>query len=70
MRSVTDELRAQTREADARLAPLDRVRLALELGDRDLHVFASRRSLSIAEARRLLASTRSTGRLPSVANAR
>ncbi|HVH29125.1 MAG TPA: hypothetical protein VM818_20365 [Vicinamibacterales bacterium] len=70
MRSVTDELRAQTREADARLTPLDRVRLALELGDRDLQVFASRRSLSIAEARRLLASTRCTGRLPSVANAR
>jgi hypothetical protein len=70
MQSVADELRVSGRAAVLRLAPLDRVRLSLELGDFDVHQFAAARGVSVAEARRTLSSARPVGRVASIANDR
>jgi multidrug resistance efflux pump len=65
MRSVADDLRARTREADARLTPAERVERALRLGDDDLQAFAARHRVSLGEARRRLSRQRQLGRRPS-----
>ena len=70
MRSVADDLRSRSRAAVLRLAPLDRVRLALELGDADARRFATMKGLCVAEARRTLSAARRIGRVVSVANDR
>jgi hypothetical protein len=69
VRSVADDLRERTRAAAASLPPLERLRLALELGDRDAEALARTRGVTTSEARRLLARQRSAGRVASVANA-
>ena len=70
VRSVAGALRGRTQTAVSRLAPMARVRLAHELGDADANMVARSRSISVSEARRLLAHARSIGRVPSIANAR
>jgi hypothetical protein len=70
VRSIADALRERTHTAVARLAPMARVRLALELGDADANLVATSRGVSVDEARRLLARARNLGRVPSVANVR
>jgi hypothetical protein len=65
MRSVADDLRARTRDADARLTPAERVERALRLGDDDLQAFIARHGLSLADARRRLSRQRQLGRRPS-----
>jgi hypothetical protein len=70
MQSVADELRSSGRAAVLRLAPLDRVRLSLELGDSDARQFAAAKGVPVAEARRMLSAARGVGRVASVANDR
>lgn len=70
MQSVADELRGASRAAVLRLAPIDRVRLALDLGDADVRRFAAAKGVSVAEARRMLSAGRRIGRVASVANDR
>lgn len=70
MQSVADDLRGLGRAAVLRLAPLDRLRLAHELGDSDAQQFAAAKGVPVAEARRMLAAARRTGRVSSVANDR
>jgi hypothetical protein len=67
---VADALRGQTHSTVTLLAPMARVRLALELGDADAELVAKSRGVSLADARGLLAQARSIGRIPSIANAR
>jgi len=68
MRSVADDLRAETRHQAAGLDPLARVQLALELGDADAISLANARGMTVAEARSLCAASRGIGRVASVAN--
>lgn len=70
VRSIADALREQTQATVAKLAPMARVRLALELGDADANLVAASKAISVSDARRLLAQARSIGRVPSIANAR
>jgi hypothetical protein len=65
MRSVADDLRDESRAADERLTPEERIELALRLGDEDLETFRSARGLDVETARRLLQLQRQTGRQPS-----
>jgi len=67
MRSVADELKAKERRAIGALEPGERVRLALELGARDLELFRLNQSppLDPAEADRVLRRRRQLGRRPS-----
>jgi hypothetical protein len=66
MRSVVgDELRAAQRAREARLTPGERVRLALELGRRDLVVYATAHGLGLVEAYRRLRAAAQAGRAPS-----
>ena len=49
MRSaVADEVREAQRTREAKMTPSGRVRLSLELGERDLRAFASARGLSLS----------------------
>ena len=68
--SVADQLREQTRAGIARLEPMARVWLALDLGDADVQAVATSKGISVSDARRVLAAARSVGRVASVANAR
>jgi hypothetical protein len=67
MRSVADQLKAEDRRKLAALAPGERVRLALDLGARDLESFRLNQSspLNPAEADRMLRRRRQLGRRPS-----
>jgi hypothetical protein len=67
MRSIADDLKAKEREALASLTAAERVRLALQLGERDLEAFrlAHNPPLERAEAIRLLERRRQEGRRPS-----
>jgi hypothetical protein len=65
MRSVADDLRAETARAVARLPPLERIALALRLGDEDVALYRAAHRVSEAEARISLARMRSVGRRPS-----
>jgi hypothetical protein len=68
MRSVADDLRADTRAMVACLEPFARVRLALELGDADAAALARARGITVTDARRVFASRKATGRIPSSVN--
>jgi hypothetical protein len=68
MRSVADDLKAESREQLARLHPMARVELALSLGDEDAMMLARARGIAVADARRLFAARRAAGRVASVAN--
>jgi hypothetical protein len=67
MRSVADQLKVEERRAIAALTPGERVRLALELGARDLESFRLNQSppLDAAEADRMLRRRRQLARRPS-----
>jgi hypothetical protein len=68
MRSVADDLKTRSREQLARLEPVARMTLALELGDADAAFLARARGISLADARSLLAARRTVGRVPSIVN--
>ena len=67
MRSVADRLKAEERARLAALSPAERVRLALQLGERDLETFrlAHDPPIDRVEARRILERRRQEGRRPS-----
>lgn len=62
--SVAQQLSDAERRRVAALTPSERVALALELGRRDLEIFARARGLSLAEARRVQERARQAGRRP------
>jgi hypothetical protein len=63
--SVADELRQEQRAAMLRLSPAERIRLALELGARDLALFMEASGLDREAALRELRRRRAAGRRPS-----
>jgi hypothetical protein len=65
VRSVADDLKQQDRERVAKLSPEERMRLALELGERDLALFCAAQGLDRAEGIREIRRRRQLGRLPS-----
>lgn len=68
MRSVADDLRAETRRQVASLEPFARLALAFALGDADVSMLTRTRGITIVAARRVFAAHRAAGRVPSVAN--
>lgn len=68
MRSVADDLRAETRAQLTALEPAERLRLAFQLGDADVAALGGARGLTIDEAAAVFSTSRSVGRVPSVAN--
>ena len=62
MRSVADDLRDETIRDFAQLPVQDRVRIAYELGDRDLRAYAAEHQLTRNEALSLLQRHRILGR--------
>jgi hypothetical protein len=65
MSNVAAELRAETHQRLARRAPVERIALALNLGDADAELYARASGRSLAAARRELARRRHAGRTPS-----
>jgi hypothetical protein len=65
MKSVADDLRAETRRADLQRTPAERIRLALALGDDDCALLAASQRLSLDAARRAFARSRQHGRVRS-----
>lgn len=65
MKSVADELRAESRAVDARRAFDERLRTALANGDRDVRLFAAAAGITRADARRRLGLQRQCGRIRS-----
>jgi hypothetical protein len=66
MLSVADHLREEDHRAARMMAPDARVKLALELGRRDLETFRAARGIDAQTATRLLERRRQSGRRPSV----
>ena len=62
MRSVADDLRAETARATAGLTPFERIALALRLGDEDVALYRDAHGVSEIEARAALAHSRGHGR--------
>lgn len=62
MSNVAAELRAETLARLTRRSPVERIALALELGDADAELFARSSGLPLAEARHELARRRHAGR--------
>jgi hypothetical protein len=62
MRSVADDLRAETVRTVARLKAEERIALALRLGDDDVALYRVTHGVSETEARLLLSRMRSVGR--------
>jgi len=62
MKSVADELRAETRARVLGLPVAARIALALQLGDEDAALYAAHAGLEIDEARRRLHTQRAHGR--------
>jgi hypothetical protein len=62
MRSVADDLRDNTRDADAALTAEERVDRAFRLGDDDLAAFADAHALAPERARHALTRRRHHGR--------
>ena len=62
MRSVADDLRAETARALARLGPFERIALALRFGDEDVALYRDAHGVSEVEARAALARARRLGR--------
>ncbi|HTY43300.1 MAG TPA: hypothetical protein VMH79_15630 [Thermoanaerobaculia bacterium] len=65
MTPVGDELRAELRDRFTRLSVRDRLETALALGRRDLETYSRARCVDARTARRVLESTRRSGRRPS-----
>jgi hypothetical protein len=63
--SVADDLRDELRQRVARLTGAERVALALELGERDLTMYAQARCVDRDTAARVLAAARRVGRIRS-----
>lgn len=70
MKSVADNLRAETHRAVRELPQAARIELALALGDDDLALFMRTSGLSREQALAVLQQQRLRGRRPSVAAAR
>jgi hypothetical protein len=68
MRSVADDLRLESARAVARLTAIERIELALTLGDQDVASYLMAHAVSDAEARAALARGRAVGRTPSRSN--
>jgi hypothetical protein len=68
MRSVADDLRRESMEAAAKLTALERVALALRLGDEDVERYAAVHGTSDQEARAVFRRARAAGRVPSRSN--
>ena len=66
MHSVADDLRRELQQTVARLDPLERLRLALRLGDADVALYRSAHGVTEAEARATLSRARGIGRQSSV----
>ena len=67
MKSVADQLRAETRARVLDLPIAARIALALHLGDEDAALYATHAGLPIDEARRRLRTQRAHGRVFSLA---
>jgi len=67
MRSILDDLRDESRRDLARRTPLERIELALRLGDDDVALVCAGRAVSGQEAKRLIARSRQRGRHVSAA---
>jgi hypothetical protein len=63
--SVADDLRDELRERVARLTGSERVALALELGARDVAMYAQARCVDRETAAKVLAASRRVGRIRS-----
>ena len=70
MRSVADVIRRESLEAVGRLDPIERVTLALALGDADVALYQAAHGISERDARAALSRTRAIQRQASVVNAR
>jgi hypothetical protein len=68
MRSVADDLRAETRRRAANLTPEARLQEAFDLGDADVAALCEARDLSPHDARTLIRRHRRVGRAASCAN--
>jgi hypothetical protein len=68
MRSVADDLRAESRRRAADLTPEARLRQALDLGDADVAALCEARQLSARDAKILIRRHRRVGRAASCAN--
>lgn len=68
VRSVADDLRAESRQRGARLSPSERFQLALTLGDADVELLSAARALSRDEAIEVIRRTRCHGRRRSVSS--
>lgn len=62
MRSVADEVRREHAERSAALAPEERIRLALQLGELELELYCRREGLDRAAAVRQIRMQRQVGR--------
>jgi hypothetical protein len=70
MRSVADDLRLDSAHRLSHLSVVERIDLALRLGDEDVVFYCAAQGVSDAEARRVLARARAVGRVPSSSNDR
>jgi hypothetical protein len=70
MRSVADGLRLDSSLRVSRLSVVERIELALRLGEDDVALYRAAHGVSDAEARRELAHARASGRVPSLSNDR
>ena len=68
VRSVADDLRAESRQRGVRLSPSERFQLALTLGDADVEMLSAARALSRDEAIEAIRRTRWHGRRRSVSS--
>jgi hypothetical protein len=68
MRSVADDLRAETRQRVAGLQATQRLELALALGDSDVELLSAARRFSRDEAVEAIRRTRRHGRRPSASS--
>jgi hypothetical protein len=62
---VSDAVRSRRTEEELRLSPLERVQLALRLGETSLALFMTANHLSRDEALRVLEANKEKGRRPS-----
>jgi hypothetical protein len=68
MRSVADDLRGESIREAAKLTPLERIALALRLGERDIALYRAVHGVGDEEARKAFARARAVGRKPSMSN--
>jgi hypothetical protein len=68
MHSVADDLRRESRRALASLSALDRIALALRLGDDGVALYRMAHGVDEVSARAALARSRNVGRRPSRSN--